>query len=62
MKTIEEVADYMREHRLMLVTAESCTSGLIAATLADIPRRRPIAGLCLRHVFGSGQAALPGRE
>lgn len=27
----------MRDRSLMLVTAESCTGGLIAATLADIP-------------------------
>lgn len=37
MNDIERVADYMREHKLLLVTAESCTSGLIAATLADVP-------------------------
>lgn len=37
MNKIEAVAQYMREHKLMLVTAESCTSGLISATLADIP-------------------------
>jgi len=35
--TIEEIADFMRAHELMLATAESCTAGLIAATLADIP-------------------------
>jgi len=33
----EEVADFMRDRSLMLVTAESCTGGLIAALLADIP-------------------------
>jgi len=37
MKEIECVAKYMHDHKLLLVTAESCTSGLIAATLADIP-------------------------
>lgn len=37
MNDIERIADYMREHKLLLVTAESCTSGLIAATLADVP-------------------------
>lgn len=37
MNDIEAIADYMREHKLLLVTAESCTSGLIAATLADMP-------------------------
>ncbi|MCH1999072.1 CinA family protein, partial [Achromobacter xylosoxidans] len=37
MNTIERVALFMHEHQLTLVTAESCTAGLIAATLADIP-------------------------
>ncbi|RTZ41598.1 CinA family protein [Candidimonas sp. SYP-B2681] len=37
MASIEKVADFMRSESLMLVTAESCTAGLIAATLADIP-------------------------
>jgi PncC family amidohydrolase len=31
------IADYMKRHRLMLVTAESCTAGLIASRLAEIP-------------------------
>jgi nicotinamide-nucleotide amidase len=33
----EATANYMRRHGLVLVTAESCTAGLIAANLADIP-------------------------
>lgn len=37
MNDIERIADYMRHHKLLLTTAESCTAGLIAATLADIP-------------------------
>jgi PncC family amidohydrolase len=37
MNAIERVAGYMHAHSLKLVTAESCTAGLIAATLADIP-------------------------
>lgn len=37
MNTIEEVARFMRSESLLLVTAESCTAGLIAATLADLP-------------------------
>ncbi len=37
MASIEKVANFMRSESLMLVTAESCTAGLIAATLADIP-------------------------
>ncbi|SHH16122.1 CinA family protein [Pollutimonas bauzanensis] len=36
MTTIEDVAQFMRTESLLLVTAESCTAGLIAATLADI--------------------------
>lgn len=34
---LEDVASYMRDHDLILATAESCTAGLIAARLADIP-------------------------
>jgi nicotinamide-nucleotide amidase len=37
MDTIEQVAAFMRSRGLLLVTAESCTAGLIAATLGDIP-------------------------
>lgn len=32
-----EAARYLAQHRLVLVTAESCTAGLIAATLAEVP-------------------------
>lgn len=35
--TIESIAHFMHTHKLCLATAESCTAGLIAATLADIP-------------------------
>lgn len=31
------VARFMQDHGLLLVTAESCTAGLIAARLADVP-------------------------
>lgn len=30
-----QAADYLRQHGLVVVTAESCTAGLIAATLAE---------------------------
>ena len=33
----EEIAEFMRANSLLLVTAESCTAGLIASTLAEIP-------------------------
>lgn len=35
MTTTKQVAEFMRRESLLLVTAESCTAGLIAATLAD---------------------------
>lgn len=34
---IEETVHFMHRNALCLTTAESCTAGLIAATLADIP-------------------------
>lgn len=34
---VENTARFMHDHQLCLTTAESCTAGLIAATLADIP-------------------------
>lgn len=37
MQNIEPVADYMKRNQLMLVTAESCTAGLIASRLAEVP-------------------------
>lgn len=37
MTDIENVANYMRRHSLTLATAESCTAGLIAAQLAEVP-------------------------
>jgi nicotinamide-nucleotide amidase len=35
--TVESIARYLEEKRLKMVTAESCTAGMIASTLADIP-------------------------
>lgn len=37
MNELSGVAGFMKEHELLLVTAESCTAGLIAARLADVP-------------------------
>lgn len=37
MESIDDVAAFMKAHELLLVTAESCTAGLIAARLADVP-------------------------
>jgi PncC family amidohydrolase len=37
MNAVERVALFMRDNKLTLVTAESCTAGMIASMLADIP-------------------------
>ncbi len=37
MEPIEDIAAFMKQNGLVLVTAESCTAGLIAARLADVP-------------------------
>lgn len=37
LQRLSELSDYMDENRLKLVTAESCTAGLIIATLGDLP-------------------------
>lgn len=34
---VEDTARFMHDHDLYLSTAESCTAGLIAATLAEVP-------------------------
>ena len=34
---LKEIAAYMAENSLVMTTAESCTAGLIAAHLADVP-------------------------
>lgn len=36
-ENLQSVLRYMQENRLKLVTAESCTAGLIASTLAETP-------------------------
>lgn len=34
---LESIVHYLEENSLLLVTAESCTAGLVASTLAEIP-------------------------
>lgn len=34
---LDRLSHYLEAHRLKLVTAESCTAGMIASTLADVP-------------------------
>jgi nicotinamide-nucleotide amidase len=34
---LKETVDYLKQHHLKVVTAESCTAGLIASTLAELP-------------------------
>ena len=37
--TLEErVVELLAEHKMTVTTAESCTGGLIAATLVNVPR------------------------
>lgn len=38
MQHAEHAVNFLIEHKLMLVTAESCTAGLIPGSLADVPR------------------------
>ncbi|HEY9023185.1 MAG TPA: CinA family protein [Burkholderiaceae bacterium] len=33
---VQDIVDFLRERELTLVTAESCTAGLIASTIADV--------------------------
>jgi PncC family amidohydrolase len=37
MESLPHIATFMKARGLLLVTAESCTAGLIAARLADVP-------------------------
>ena len=37
MPDTKAIAQYMMQHHLVLVTAESCTAGLIASRLAEVP-------------------------
>ncbi|HYD94075.1 MAG TPA: CinA family protein [Noviherbaspirillum sp.] len=37
MENLERIADYFERNKLTLVTAESCTAGLVAAILGDVP-------------------------
>jgi PncC family amidohydrolase len=37
MESLRHIAAFMKARGLLLVTAESCTAGLIAARLADVP-------------------------
>jgi PncC family amidohydrolase len=37
MEDLQQVTDYLDRNRLTIVTAESCTAGLAAGALADIP-------------------------
>lgn len=37
MQSVEQVVNFLRKYQLTLCTAESCTAGLIASSVADIP-------------------------
>ena len=58
MISIQIVARYMADHALQLVTAESCTAGLIASTLSEAPN----AGKLLDCAFVTYTVAAKKRE
>lgn len=37
MHSVESVIDFLCKHKLRLVTAESCTAGMVTSLLADVP-------------------------
>ncbi|MGN6703108.1 MAG: CinA family protein, partial [Burkholderiaceae bacterium] len=37
MQNLQELTDYLEAHKLRVVTAESCTAGLVAAKLGAVP-------------------------
>jgi len=47
MDRLTSLKTYMEQHKLVLATAESCSTGLIASALADVPG----AGKCLDRAF-----------
>jgi nicotinamide-nucleotide amidase len=37
MQELQQIIDYLKQHRLLLTTAESCTAGTVIALLSDVP-------------------------
>lgn len=37
MQELQQIIDYLKQHQLMLTTAESCTAGTMIALLSDVP-------------------------
>jgi nicotinamide-nucleotide amidase len=37
MHALEDIIEYLKQHQLVLTTAESCTAGTIIALLSDVP-------------------------
>ncbi len=59
--TAEEVLAAARERGLMIVTAESCTGGLIAAALTEVPGSSDVVWGGFRHLRQRGQGRLRRR-
>ncbi len=49
------VSNRLRDERLMLVTAESCTGGMVATAITDISRQQRLVRARLRHVLEPGE-------
>jgi nicotinamide-nucleotide amidase len=47
MQELQQIIDYLKQHRLLLTTAESCTAGTVIALLSDVPG----AGGCLESGY-----------
>lgn len=37
MPDVQQIIDYLKQHQLVLTTAESCTAGTVIALLSDVP-------------------------
>jgi PncC family amidohydrolase len=56
---LKEVADFMAAHSLILATAESCTAGLIASHLAEVPGAGELLeSACITYSPGAKQRRL----
>ena len=53
-KSIEEIVEFLIDKKLTITTAESCTGGLIASAIVDIPG--------VSEIFHEGLLPIPMRQ